>query len=196
MKRTFTFVIAAMLSAAAFATGNPPPPPPKPSTPPINIDVSAGAGASAGATSDASAHAASTSSATGGSFSDFSKQNLYVLPAPVSAAPLPANLCPQGDSVAWSFGWNFISYSKSSTRTEMECLERVLTMIKAMSPAVPAPVLAPLTPDERAALAKLMEPKAEPVACTPPKAPAKAAAKAAAQPKAPTKPAKRPNMCT
>lgn len=51
---------------------------------------------------------------------------MYVLPAPVNAAPLPAGLCPQGDSISWSFGWNFISYAKSQTRTELDCLDRVL----------------------------------------------------------------------
>ena len=56
--------------------------------------------------------------------------NTYFFPAPVTAAPLPPGLCPQGDSESISFLWNFFSYSKSSTRTEMECLDKVLAAIK------------------------------------------------------------------
>ena len=65
---------------------------------------------------------------------------MYVLPAPVHAAPLPPGLCPKGDSMSIGILWNMISYSRSSTRTEMECLEKVLASIRASTP-VAAPVL-------------------------------------------------------
>lgn len=88
------------------------------------------------ATSSSESHSESTSgavlngtlTASGGSSSleTFSRSNMYVLPAPVQAAPLPAGLCPQGDSMSIGILWNMFSYARSSTRTEMECLERVL----------------------------------------------------------------------
>lgn len=78
---------------------------------------------------------------------------MYVLPAPVQAAPLPPGLCPQGDSMSVGILWNLFSYSRSSTRSEMECLDKVLAAIK------PAPVvqqvLAPLSPADRALIERL-----------------------------------------
>lgn len=77
-------------------------------------------------------------SAAGGSVS---QGNTYVLPAPATAAPLPAGLCPQGDSEAWSFGFGFLSWSRSSTRTEMICLDKVLAVLRETAPKpVPAVV--------------------------------------------------------
>lgn len=64
---------------------------------------------------------------------------MYVLPAPVHAAPLPPGLCPKGDSMSIGILWNMISYSVSSTRTEMECLEKVLAAIKVSAPAASTP---------------------------------------------------------
>lgn len=75
---------------------------------------------------------------------------MYVLPAPVQAAPLPPGLCPQGDSMSIGILWNMFSYSRSSTRTEMECLDKVLASVRASSstvvPAVQAPVIPPSPP--------------------------------------------------
>lgn len=49
--------------------------------------------------------------------------------------------------------WNLFSYARSSTRSEMECLDKVLAAIK------PAPVvqqvLAPLSPADRALIERL-----------------------------------------
>lgn len=73
---------------------------------------------------------------------DSSRYGMYVFPAPVSAAPLPANLCPKGDSLSWSVGWNFFSWASSSTRTELECLEKVLAVVRAQ-PVVHEPRLYP-----------------------------------------------------
>jgi len=72
---------------------------------------------------------------------------MYVFPAPVHAAPLPANLCPKGDSLSWSIGWNFFSWASSTTRTELECLEKVLVVVRAQ-PVVPEPRLPALLPGQ------------------------------------------------
>ena len=108
---------------------------PHPVTPSVpststNTQTSSSA-ANASAQAGASASVSGSLSAAGGaggsmSYEEFSRSSMYVLPAPVHAAPLPPGLCPQGDSVSWSFGWNLISYAKSQTRTELDCLDRVL----------------------------------------------------------------------
>lgn len=100
--------------------------------------------------------------------------NTYVFPAPASAAPLPSGVCPKGDSEAWSVIWGFVSYSRSSTRTEMECLERLIAYAKETAPKpAAAPVVNYIT----------NPPAAEPVRCViaaePPPAPAKKKASAA-----------------
>lgn len=70
---------------------------------------------------------------------------MYVLPAPVQAAALPAGLCPQGDSMSIGLLWNLFSYSRSSTRSEMECLDKVLSAVSAAPTVhvVQAPALPP-----------------------------------------------------
>jgi hypothetical protein len=78
---------------------------------------------------------------------------MYVMPAPVQAAPLPPGLCPQGDSMSIGILWNLFSYARSSTRSEMECLDKVLAAIRP-APAV-TQVLAPLSPADRALLERL-----------------------------------------
>lgn len=148
MKKSL-FAIALLTATTAYATNKPTP------TPTTPITVSAGAQAQAG--SDADADASNSLSNT------FGRQNFYVFPAPVSAAPLPANLCPKGDSISWSIGWNFFSYAASTTRTELECLEKTLQLIKAAHPVI-QPALAPLTDAERKYLACL---ESKPQAPTP-----------------------------
>lgn len=49
--------------------------------------------------------------------------------------------------------WNLFSYSRSSTRSEMECLDKVLASIKPATPVVQQ--LAPLTSEEKATLERL-----------------------------------------
>jgi hypothetical protein len=66
---------------------------------------------------------------------DAGRSNLYILPGPVSSTPLPPMFCPKGDSLAWSIGWNFFSYAVSTTRTELECLEKYVEVAKALNPA-------------------------------------------------------------
>lgn len=98
---------------------------------------------------------------------------MYVLPAPVNAAPLPPGMCPQGDSLSWSIGWNFFSYARSSTRTELDCLDRVLASVKAAPTmqVIQAPTLPP---------AASTAPTASTPAATPTKDKAKAKRKPAA----------------
>ncbi len=69
--------------------------------------------------------------AAGGSVS---QGHTYVLPAPAAAAPLPAGMCPQGDSSAYSVLWGLVSWANSTTRTEMACLDKVLAVLKETAP--------------------------------------------------------------
>ena len=112
---------------------------------------------------------------------------MYVMPAPVQAAPLPSGLCPQGDSMSIGILWNLFSYARSSTRSEMECLDKVLAAIK------PAPVvtqtLAPLSPADRALLERLDKESQERAAAA--LAPAQAALSAVKKPEAAKAPAKK-----
>lgn len=76
--------------------------------------------------------------AAGGSVS---QGHTYVLPAPAAAAPLPAGMCPQGDSSAYSVLWGLVSWANSTTRTEMACLDKVLAVLRETAPKpVPAVV--------------------------------------------------------
>ena len=169
--RLIAVALLALASASAFATtcsngGTNWPtctPPAKPTVPSTSIDTQSSSSAQASATAAAAAQAAVSGSlsATGGSsaggtssLSDFSRQNMYVMPAPVQAAPLPPGLCPQGDSMSIGILFNLFSYSRSSTRTEMECLDKVLAAIKPVAPVVHQS-LAPLTPEDKATLERL-----------------------------------------
>lgn len=109
---------------------------------------------------------------------------MYVLPAPVQAAPLPPGLCPQGDSMSIGILWNMISYSRSSTRTEMECLDKVLATIRAQAPQVSvAPIQAPLIPSPAT--------PAPPTAAAAPSASSAEASSAVKKPEAAKAPAKK-----
>ena len=165
MKPTHLIVAAALAiaSAASYATCQnggsnwptctPPATPSAPSTSTNTLTGSSSATSNAEASAGASSSLSGTLSAAGGSggnggsasLSDFSRQNMYVLPAPVSAAPLPAGLCPQGDSMSIGILWNLISYSVSSTRSEMECLDKVLASVRAAPTVqvIQAPTLPP-----------------------------------------------------
>lgn len=218
MKRSISvFFAAALLAGAASATcpkgySCDPPPPPAPSPAPTQSTSSSSATSSSGATSSSDATSSATvgvvsspsssSTATGGSvgsvsqsFEEFSRSNLYVLPAPAQAAPLPPGLCPKGDSLSIGILWNLFTYSTSSTRTEMECLEKVLASVR-QAPKVEI-VQAPLSaaPAIRAmAPAGVVSPSpAAPAAAPLPAAPALPASapegkKAAAAKPAPKKP--------
>lgn len=113
-----------------------------------NSNATGGNSSAAGGAASASIGDMTASGGMGGagglggssSLNDQSRSNTYVFPAPVSAAPLPGTICPKGDSISWSIGWNFFSYARSSTRTELECLERYAELFKAKN-AQQAPVM-------------------------------------------------------
>jgi len=105
-------------------------------------------------------------SAAGGSVS---QGHTYVLPAPAAAAPLPAGMCPQGDSSAYSVLWGLVSWASSTTRTEMVCLDKVLAVLKETAPKpvpavvnylhdLPVPPAAPASTPVAAACEKAPEP--------------------------------------
>lgn len=152
-------LLLALACSAALATGTPAPKEP-PKAPPapvphyVSIDTTSQANAAAVAAANASLYAnpvatahggtattgASTSSATTGASTSngggaaITQGHSYALAAAPSAAPLPAGTCPQGDSLAWSIGWGFVTYSISSTRTEMQCLDKLLALAREASP--------------------------------------------------------------
>lgn len=154
--KLLTAALFAVCTTSAFATGKPPAQPP--ATPPAAVPVSATAQAAAAAGS------VSGAAATNGGIDYKADGNFYVMPAPVAAAPLPAGLCPQGDSVSFGVLWNMFSYARSSTRTEMECLDKVLAVVKAQTPApvvlrlndgvTAEPVICPLKPPVKKTAAK------------------------------------------
>lgn len=75
---------------------------------------------------------------TGGD-SSIRQGNTYALATGATATPLPSGLCPKGDSFYLQVLGGFLfTYATSSTRTELECLERVLAAWKAHVPAAPA----------------------------------------------------------
>lgn len=154
--KTFIVALLAACATSAFATGKPPVTPPTPA--PAAVPVSATAEAAAQAA--AAAGSVSGAAAINGGIDYKADGNFYVMPAPVAAAPLPAGLCPQGDSVSFGILWNMFSYARSSTRTEMECLDKVLAVVKAQTPP---PVVYRLNDGVTA----------EPVMCPPLKPPAK-----------------------
>lgn len=163
----------------AHATGKPEP------TPTPNASAGATAGASAGAT-------AGSSSAIDLSLMNAPTQragNSYALVGG-SATPLPPGLCPKGDSPYFSIGWSFIVVAGSSTRTEMECLDKVLAAWVSVNKPAPQPVVNYLVMPE--------QPKAPEAAPSEPKACEAPPAKPAARPD-PRKSAKVPKkagVCT
>lgn len=152
MRKTVFAIAIAMFSVPSWGNGTPTTETPKPqyfsvdlSLNPVSNSTSlSGAKANAGASS--SSNSSSTSNSSGVSSADSTNNNsinndagssrTYVAPAPSYATPLPGNLCPLGNSVAWSVGWNFFSYASSSVRTELECLERVLATLRPATPEV------------------------------------------------------------
>lgn len=153
---------------------------------------------SANSAASSSANAAAHANATAGSAIDLSLMNApagasirqgdsWALAAPASAAALPPGLCPKGDSEAYSVIWGLVSWSKSSTRTEMECLDKVLQAWRdtAPKPAANPTVINYLTPSEPQEAKP--EPKPNTQACIVPPAPKK--------PIAPKKHVVKPKQC-
>lgn len=100
-----------------------------------------------------------------------------------SAAPLPAGLCAMNDSDHWSFF--FITRSTSKVRTDMECLDKVLSMLR---DTAPKPVVVNyLQPDPKPTPAALTSHNKD--------APAPLACVAKPKPAAPKKHVKAPKAC-
>lgn len=133
-------------------------------------NVNAGGGNGYGGAGGVGQGGNSSSSAAGGmggasSLNDQSRSNTYVFPAPSMAAQLPGYICPKGDSVSWSIGWNFFSYASSSTRTELECLEKYAALFKQQNaqqqPVMPSMYVVPFSTVPEA---RLPDPVVTPVA--------------------------------
>ena len=118
-------LIASLLLLAPFAAGATGYPSPKP-TPGAPIDITMMTNPVTGS--------AATSTGSGGAGGSSSSGNTYLLPAPAAAAPLPSGLCPMGDSESWSVVWGFVSFAKSSMRTEMACLDKLIAYGKETQP--------------------------------------------------------------
>jgi hypothetical protein len=135
------FLVALILTPTlAHATGKPEIPTPAPTSSTSSATAASQAKAAIdlslanSATGGAGGLGGAGGNAAGGSVS---QGHTYVLPAPAAAAPLPAGMCPQGDSSAYSVLWGLVSWANSTTRTEMACLDKVLAVLKE---TVPKPV--------------------------------------------------------
>jgi hypothetical protein len=152
-------VLVAALPLLANATGAPAPDP----SPSSSSSSSAGAAslasskAQAGASSAIDLSLAVNPTAAGGAGgagyggdSSIRQGNTYALATGATATPLPSGLCPKGDSFYLQvLGGLLFTYATSSTRTEIDCLERVLAAWKAAVPApAPAPVVSYVTPPD------------------------------------------------
>lgn len=133
----FSLALAVILTAPAFATGKDPKPTPQP---PGSLTHSSATSSSSSSSSSGPIDLSMMANpiASGGSTSS---GNTYVFPAPAAATPLPSGLCPKGDSQAWSVIWGFVSWSRSSMRTEHECLDKLLQYGRDTAPKAPAPAM-------------------------------------------------------
>ena len=181
------FLMALILTPTlAYATGKPEPVTPAPTSSTSSataasqakaaIDLSL-ANSATGGQGGAGGLGGAGGSAAGGSVS---QGHTYVLPAPAAAAPLPAGMCPQGDSSAYSVLWGLVSWASSTTRTEMACLDKVLAVLKETVPK-PVPAVVNYLHDLPVPPAAPAAPASAPVAAACEKAPepAKPAPKAA-----------------
>lgn len=169
-------LVAALCTPQAFATGTPKPEP-APTSSAVSTS-SAISSAKAGASSAVDLSLMNSATGGAGGVGSVQEGHTYVLPSPAAAAPLPPGLCPMGDSASYSIAWGFVSWSLSSTRTEMQCLDKVLSMLRDTAPKpVVVNYLQPPVPEPVKADYSLPAVKA--VACekpAKPKAPKKTAA--------------------
>jgi len=134
MKPFLAFVLALLLTpqlAQATDYKHPIPPTPSPTS-------------QADSTSQANALSTSNAQAGAGASIDYYSAGArsYALFSG-GAAPLPATTCPKGDSSYLQIGWGLLTVASSTTRTEMECLEKVLSAMKAQP--LPVPPKLPMT---------------------------------------------------
>jgi hypothetical protein len=160
-------VVAAMLFLPAHATGKPDPTP---------IASSATSNSAATSNSLSSAYASAVSEGgSGGLGGSVKSGNSYALMSG-TAAPLPSGLCPKGDSSYVQVFWGLLTVASSSTRSEMECLDKVLSMLR---DTAPKPVVVNyLQPPIPSAPVTVNVTQPEPVKCV---APVKPKAKVAAK---------------
>ena len=157
----------------AHATGKPEP------TPTPSASAGATAGAQAGATAGSSS-AIDLSLMNAPAGASIRQGDSWALAAPASAAPLPPGLCPKGDSEAFSIVWGLVSWAKSSTRTEMECLDKVL---QAWRDTAPKPTVINYVQAEPKQTPALETPKVEVTCVAQPKPSAVKPKRAAHKPK-------------
>ncbi|HET8905465.1 MAG TPA: hypothetical protein VFN11_00730 [Ktedonobacterales bacterium] len=142
------FVVAMILyPTMAHATGQPQV---DPASSVASSTASAGAKATAGSSSalDLSLMNSATGGAAGAGGSVRAGDSYAFVSG--SATPLPPGLCPKGDSSYVQVFWGLLTVANSSTRTEMECLDKVLGMLRDTAPKpvplvnyVAPPVVAP-----------------------------------------------------
>lgn len=167
-------VVTLCTALPANATGKPEP------TPTPSASAGATAGAQAGATAGSSS-AIDLSLMNAPAGASIRQGDSWALAAPASAAPLPPGLCPKGDSEAFSIVWGLVSWSRSSTRSEVECLDKVLANQLAQVTQRPADVryvsISPEPKQPEASTPKACE-AAKPAARPDPRPKAKVAKKA------------------
>lgn len=133
-----SLLIAVALAAQATEYKHPPP-----SVAPTV--ASSSSQADAASTSKAYSDSSSTSNAQGGAGASIDYYNAgarsYALFSG-GAAPLPATTCPKGDSSYLQIAWGLLTVASSTTRTEMECLDKALAALRAQ-PLPPPMVLPP-----------------------------------------------------
>jgi hypothetical protein len=162
---SFNVSIASLMllaSSAVMANGN------HPAKPDPSKPVTATADSSSDASSTSSANALSTSSAAGGAGGSIDYFNggsrSYALFSG-GATPLPATTCPKGDSQYFQLLFGVVTWATSTTRTEMECLDKVLAAMRAQPlPALPKlPVADRLHPEPSTTGTNSTKPAAKPL---------------------------------
>ncbi len=86
--------------------------------------------------------------------------SLYVLPAPIGGATLPAGMCQSSRYQHRAFVWNFVSLADGDSHTDLECLRLLAELERLRATPMPKPVVEILTAPSYAL--------APPAACPPP----------------------------
>jgi hypothetical protein len=151
-------VVAAMLFLPAHATGQPDPAP-------------ATSASTSAATSNSLSSAYTAAVSEGGAGGSVKSGNSYALMSGTTS-PLPSGLCPKGDSSYVQVFWGLLTVASSSTRSEMECLDKVLSMLRDTAPKPVVNYLQPPIPAAQPVTVNVAQP--EPVKCEVPVKPIKA----------------------
>lgn len=132
--------IAAIVPALALATGGGHTE--KPSKPePWPVSSTSSASATSGALGGAGGAAAAYAWGSPGSGGN----DLYVLPAPIGGANLPAGMCQRSRYHHVAVGWNLVSVADGDSHTDMECLQLLVRLEDLRRQPVPAPAVQLLT---------------------------------------------------